>query len=163
MLQLRKQLRPLADLGQISDREFWLKVLQAVGIKAAADDWQIDHYEKAINGAIEIAKSLKQKGYRIAILSNDAKESSDLRRTKHHFDEIFDAIIISCHYGVIKPNPEIYRFALNKLKALPEQSLFIDDRMENIESSRNLGINSILFTNIDLLIEELKQLGINFD
>jgi len=163
MLILRRQLRLLADLGHISDQEFWIKILQAVGVKAVVEDCRIDLYEKAITGSIEIAKRLKQKGYCLAILSNDTKESSEVRRINYNFDQIFDELIYSYQLGLIKPDPEIFKVALKRLNAHPKQSLLIDDRIENIESSRNLGINSILFTHIDLLVEKLKVFGINLD
>ena len=161
MLQLRKQYRPLADSGQITDKEFWRRVLKAVGITAVAEDWKIDNYEKAIKGGIDIPIRMKQHGYRIAILSNDSKESSDLRRKKYNFDDIFDEIIFSNAYGIIKPNAGIFELALNKLNVRPEQSLFIDDREENVKCSRKIGIYSILFENVDQLIDELKDLGID--
>ena len=83
------------------------------------------------------------------------------RIKKYNFDDIFDVLIFSHNYGMIKPNPKYFLLALDKLSVKPEQSLFIDDRVENIRCSQEIGIHSILFKNVDQLIEELRQRGIH--
>jgi epoxide hydrolase-like predicted phosphatase len=135
-------------------------LLIAVNVNAMEDDWRFDHYEKTIEGGIKIPEQLKENGYRIAILPNDSKESAQQRRKNYGFDDLFDEVIISSHYGYIKPDPEIYRIALKKLNIEPEQSVFIDDRKENIETSKRLGMHSILFRNVDQVIQNLKNMGI---
>ena len=52
----------------------------------------------------------------------------------------------SCYAGVMKPDPSFYTGALARFGLRPEQCLFIDDRPENIDASRALGIPSILYT-----------------
>jgi epoxide hydrolase-like predicted phosphatase len=160
MLHLRKKYRVLADMGQISDKEFWQKVLETVNVTAVEDDWKFESYEEKIEGGIEIAEQLKQQGYRIAVLSNDSKQSSDYRRQKYNFDSLFDDAIFSYQYGIIKPEPKLFEIALKKLKVAPDQSVFIDDRLENITASERIGIHSILFKNSKQLIGELGRLGV---
>ncbi len=52
----------------------------------------------------------------------------------------------SCYAGVLKPDPEFYTGALRRFGLRPDQCLFIDDRPENVEAARALGISAILYT-----------------
>jgi len=160
LIKAKEKFRPPADTGQISDPEFWIKALEYCNVKATAEDWKLDEYMEEVDGGIEIAKTLKKNGYRIAILSNDSHEMSRQRRNKYGFDDLFHNIYISCNYGVAKPDLKIYKIALSELNAQPEQCVFIDDRLENIESSQQLGIHSILFINANQVKNDLKDLGL---
>jgi len=162
LLKVRKKYRPLADLGLISDSEFWSNALKEVGVKAVKEDFEVESYMQQIDGTLNIVNKLKQKGYRIAILSNDSKDMALLKRKKYNFDELFDDVIFSCDLGIKKPDVEMYRIASNRLTTLPEQAIFIDDRLENIEAAKAIGMYSIIFRNPDLLEKELNQLKVIF-
>ena len=160
LLKAKQKYRPLADEGRISDPEFWQQVLKSVNVTAVENDWNLDAYMEEIDGGIEIARKLKQNGYQIAILSNDSKQMSAQRRKKYGFDDLFHNIFISYMYGVIKPDPEIFKIALNELNVLPQQCVFLDDRKDNVKSSQQLGIQSVLFENSQQVINELKNFGL---
>ncbi len=160
LLNAKKKYRPLADLGQISDREFWIKMLKHVGIAATKDDWDIDPYVQEIEGVLDIARNIKQQGYQIAILSNDSLELADKRRNKFGYNNLFQEVVLSCKLGLVKPEPEIYYFALKRLNVPPDQSILIDDRLENTEGADHLGMYTILFENVDQVIADLGNLGI---
>ena len=161
LLKSKAEHRPLADLGKISDPQFWKNILDDNGIKATEDDWVFDSYMQPIDGVLDIIKSLKRNGYRIAILSNDSKEMSAERRQKYQFDSIFNDVIISSEHGVIKPSPEIYRIALKRMQSLPENCIFVDDRQENLNTAAEMGIHTILFQNAEQLKNEMFRLGVN--
>ena len=116
---------------------------------------------KKIDGGLDIARQLKANGYKIVILSNDSVEMSNHRRKKYGFDDLFDNLIISCYYGVIKPDRKIYDIALNEMKIKPEQAIFIDDRQENIDTANMLGITGIFFENSTQLRNRLTELSVN--
>ena len=63
---------------------------------------------------------------------------------------------------VRKPDKEIFNLTLKKLKLNPQQVLFIDDKIENIQGAKKLGIPSILFKNNKDLIEQLTKRGVSF-
>ncbi|MGN1342947.1 MAG: HAD-IA family hydrolase, partial [Traorella sp.] len=81
--------------------------------------------------------------YKLAIVS-DAWPS--LKDVYIHNDLLsyFDSFIISSQVKVTKPNQIIYQKALDELKILPNQALFIDDNLVNIKGAIKLGINGIL-------------------
>lgn len=162
LLSVKKKYRDLADLGEISDREFWIRILDHFGVQATDEDTVIDPYIVLVEGTLDIAKSLIGK-YRIAILSNDSKEMSALRRKKFGFDPIFNPIIISGNVGVKKPDVRIYKILLEKLGAPAEECLFIDNNPNNVSAAQSIGIQTILFKDAVRLRKELLQLGIKFE
>jgi HAD superfamily hydrolase (TIGR01509 family) len=161
LLNARKKHRPYADRGQISDSDFWKIIFSEGEIKATEEDWEIDSYMEEIDGTRDIIESLKLNAFDIAILSNDSKEMFIKKRKRFGFDELFPDIIISSEHGVIKPYPEIYWIALKRLNTVPERSVLIDDRLENIKAAADIGMETILFQNADQLKEEFYNLGIH--
>lgn len=161
LLKAKKKYRPLADLGQISDKEFWVRLLQAVDITATADDWDIDPYVKEIEGVLDLAKELKQQGYQVAILSNDSLELAEKRRNKFTYNGLFQEVVLSCYLGLVKPEPAIYEFALERLNVHPDQTVLIDDRLENVKGAERVGMHTVLFENVEQITRDLSKLGIN--
>ena len=162
LLREKSQYRDLADLGKISDSEFWIQILDHFGIQATEKDTEIDSYIVLVDGTLAIAKSLSEK-YPMAILSNDSKEMGALRRKKFGFDEIFNPIVISGYFGVKKPDAEIYKILLDKLNSPAEECLFIDNNQDNIDGAQSVGIQTILFENAEQLRKELLVLGIEVE
>ena len=70
---------------------------------------------------------------------------------------LFDEIIISSEVKLVKPGSEIYQLALDRMQAKPEESVMIDDNIVNVNGAKQIGIAGILYTNVNSLIEELKQ------
>lgn len=109
-------------------------------------------YEKNV----KLAMDLKQKGYPIYVLSNFPGDQYDKYEKHNSFLQIFDDKIISGHVGLAKPNIKIYQLAIDKFHLTPERSLFIDDKIENIEGAKQLGIQTIHLQNPDELPELIK-------
>ena len=151
----------LADEGQLTDQEFWQKVLLVAGDEVTGTISTQSHIEYLKNfvtcnaSVLNIAKKLKKRGYRIAILSNDSFEMAQARREKCGFDEVFGKknIFISAEIAkdkvkpaeFIKPNEKIYTYTLEALKVTRDQVLFIDDNPKNIDAADKLGICGIEF------------------
>ena len=109
-------------------------------------------YEKNV----KLAMDLKQKGYSIYVLSNFPGDQYDKYEKHNSFLQIFDDKIISGHVGLAKPDAKIYQLAIDKFHLVPERSLFIDDKIENIEGAKQLGIQTIHLQNPDELPELIK-------
>lgn len=71
-----------------------------------------------------------------------------VRREFSWLDE-FEVKIWSCELGVVKPNPEIYRVCLRALACEPQRTLFFDDRLNNVEAARDLGMEAHLFESVE--------------
>lgn len=105
-------------------------------------------------------QELKQKGIRVFALSNWPKHIYDQREDKLDFLEFMDGYILSYREHLIKPDPAAFRLLMDRYQILPEESVFIDDRPENIKAAENLGILGILFHSREQAGEELRKLGI---
>ncbi len=105
-------------------------------------------------------QELKQKGIRVFALSNWPKHIYDQREDKLDFLEFMDGYILSYREHLIKPDPAAFRLLMDRYQILPEESVFIDDRPENIKAAENLGIHGILFYSREQAQEELRKLGI---
>lgn len=162
LLSAKSRYRDLADLGEISDREFWIRILDHFGVQAVEEDTEIDSYIVPLEGTLEIARSLAGK-YRIAILSNDSKEMGALRRKKFGFDSIFNPIVISGYLGVKKPDAQIYNILLEKLGVEARECLIIDNNQRNLDGALSAGIRAILFKNAEQLKRDLTEFGIDVE
>lgn len=75
------------------------------------------------------------------------------------FDRFRD-IVVSGREKLIKPDPAIYRLALERFGLRPDEAIFIDDRADNIEAAERLGIYGHHFQGAEPLAEELTALGL---
>lgn len=108
-----------------------------------------------------LLKSLKEKGYRILLLSNYSEDHFAYIRTVFEFFKYVDGMVISYEIKHIKPEPEIYEEIIQKYELVPENCVFLDDSAANVEAAREFGIHGIHFTDSDTGIAELyRMLGI---
>ena len=95
--------------------------------------------------AVAKVQELNKAGIRQAIITNNAKELGDMWRSLIPVDELFEAVIDSSAVGIRKPDPAIYRLALECLEVTrPETSAFLDDFEPNVAAARNLGMHGVL-------------------
>jgi HAD superfamily hydrolase (TIGR01509 family) len=85
----------------------------------------------------------KENGFAIIIASNFAPAEFDLLKQKHSsfFDQC-DGFHVSGHVGTMKPDPEFFRKILSQYNLIPEECILIDDRIENRQAARELGIKA---------------------
>ena len=69
-----------------------------------------------------------------------------------------DGVVFSCEVKEIKPEPEIYKLLLSRYGLKAEESVFLDDREENCEAARKLGIKAIQFHDLKQAAKELEKL-----
>ena len=103
---------------------------------------------------------LKEKGYGTFILSNYSEYGLEKGREDMKFLKYADGAVFSCEEKVIKPEPEIYRILLNRYGLKPEDCVFIDDREDNVEAARSLGMKGIVFKDFKSAVSNLESLGI---
>jgi putative hydrolase of the HAD superfamily len=93
---------------------------------------------------VERTRRLRSDGVRTALVTNNVREFGDGWRSLVPVDDLFEVVIDSSHAGVRKPDPRIFRLALDALDVAPEQSLFLDDFPGNIAAAGALGMRGIL-------------------
>jgi len=146
------------DRGVMSALTYWNKVAGRFGtrvdesilprlIRLDQESWFNINAE-----TVAIIGKLKEQGCRLLILSNMNKEGKECMfgdgRNAGGIDwiEPFDEIILSCDLHLIKPDPEIYRSCLASAEADPDECVFIDDTLANVEAARRMGMHAIHFT-----------------
>jgi len=97
-----------------------------------------------IQGSLELVKELKEKGYKLFLLSNAASNQPDYW-VRYKGYEYFDDTIVSCFYNLVKPQPEIFKLALDKFNIKADETIFIDDSTVNCEGAYFSGIQPIVF------------------
>ena len=94
---------------------------------------------------LELAREIKSRGLKTAILSNMPFDLlAELRRKFDWLDE-FDVQIWSCELGVVKPDAVIYRACLANLGCEAARALFFDDRPANVDGARRVGMEAYVF------------------
>jgi 2-haloacid dehalogenase len=100
---------------------------------------------------VNLALQLKKQGYSIYLLSNFPGDQFEKYRLQNSYIDMFDDRIISGDVGLAKPDKKIYELAVQKFSLIPEESLFIDDKIENTTSAEKLGIKTIHLENPNAL------------
>ena len=103
-------------------------------------------------------KELKQRGYRVYILSNYAEITYEQTKEKMEFLPYVDGAVFSFQCKWIKPEREIYEELCRKYSIEPRESVFLDDRLDNIEQARNLGFFGIQFESYEQAVRELEPI-----
>ncbi len=134
------------DRGIISKREavhrFGRAFPEEKETIAAFLDAVPDYIEPRSDG-IRCAQECKSNGYKIYLLSNFPQYAFERIQKKHHFFSIFNGGIISYQVQMIKPETEIYAKLIKQYNIVPSQTLFIDDREENIAAAETFGMTGL--------------------
>lgn len=91
--------------------------------------------------ALDFLQECIDQGHNIYILSNLDRESCEKLNTMlPGFFELFDGVVISADVGLMKPNPAIFSYLLERYNLNPEETVFIDDQKENLKAAKEMGI-----------------------
>lgn len=107
---------------------------------------------------IEQMRSVRARGYRMALLTNNVREWEPYWRSMMPVDEVFELVVDSGFVGMRKPEPEIYELTVERLGdgIAPEHCLFVDDVGVNVEAARSLGMSAVHFRDNDQAIGEIE-------
>jgi epoxide hydrolase-like predicted phosphatase len=93
---------------------------------------------------VDLVLDLRARGYRTALITNNIKEFADGWRAMIPVDDMFEHVVDSSAVGMRKPDPRIYRLALDALGVEPAASVFLDDAEGNLVAARALGMRTVL-------------------
>ena len=97
-----------------------------------------------IDGMPELVRALREKGHRLYLVSNISKEfAANAHRMPIICD--FDGLVMSGALGITKPTPEIFNYLLKTYDLNPAECIFIDDRADNVEGARAVGMAGYQF------------------
>jgi putative hydrolase of the HAD superfamily len=153
------------ETGQLSNEDFFNHIQKHCNIDGLdyhdflpmfTDIFNEDHDVIAL---IENLKSHKKLGMISNINAIHATHLVKRYQLFSHFHKIF----FSNEVGMRKPDERIYQLALNHFNAKPQETVFIDDLLPNIEGARKLGIHGIHYRNYTHLVDELAKLGLDIE
>jgi len=102
---------------------------------------------------VDVFYKIKELNYPCFVLSNWSAETYEGMEETYPFLKDFDGKIISGRDFLIKPDPAIYELAISRFDLTPEETLFIDDRLDNIEAAQKLNFQTIHLTDPSLIQE----------
>jgi len=111
----------------------------------------------AIGVLAEIAAS---KIWLVGVLNNECRQLHEYRMEKYAIGHHLDVQLSSCYLALRKPEPAIYKRAIDILGRPAERVIFIDDRANNTAAAATAGMHAIQFQGEDQLRHQLQQLGI---
>jgi epoxide hydrolase-like predicted phosphatase len=151
------------ERGEIGIGEYLPAVMALAGEAQVELDFnQLRGFNERItvhDAVVERVRSLRQEGYKTAVVTNNVKEASAGWRSLLPVDELFDAVVDSSDVGVRKPNPAIFAIALERLGVDdPAAAVFLDDAPGNVEGARLAGLHAILVDDVAAALAELDAL-----
>ena len=165
---LAEQLDPLYwadrhafDEGKLTGEAYWRDILHQAGLTlppSAVEElihWDARMWMTLNPAMLAWAAALKARGFLTAILSNIGDTTQQAMERELKWLTRFDVLVWSYQLRMAKPDPAIYRYALDKLGTQPAETLFIDDREVNVEAAAALGMKALLFTTVDQLRADL--------
>lgn len=99
----------------------------------------------------DFIKQLKENGYGIYLLSNASSDFHE-RRSGIPALSLFDGVLISADYKLLKPEKEIYLTLYEKFSLIPEECFFIDDVQKNIDGAKATGMDGYCYYHGELEI-----------
>ena len=119
------------------------------------------NHRKMIRGtfeeSIKVLRQLKDKNYKCYVLSNWSAETFEGIPIDYPFMQLFDGLLISGEDKLIKPDQAIYQLAKKRFNLDPEKTVFIDDKLENIEAAQKMNFKTIHLTNPKNIEMEIKK------
>jgi len=138
-------------------RDYWRRVADAVGrpVGHAAPlidrliELDVSSWTEYRDEVWDLARSFRDAGGRTALLSNGVPEIMARLRAERALDRWFDVVVVSYEVGLAKPDRRIFELCLSRLGARPGETLFVDDREDNVAAAERLGLRALLFTGED--------------
>lgn len=114
-----------------------------------------------IHDTVELLRELRDRQeHRLLALTNWSNETFPVALSRYDFLQWFEGIVVSGDEKTRKPFADIYEILLDRYGVNPEEAVFIDDSLTNVEGAEIVGINGIHFQGTEQLRETLKEWGI---
>jgi len=148
----------LATVGACSEAEHWDAVRKTFDIEPDSmsawrkEFWSGDRMDMELITWLDRIRP----NYKTALLSNAWPEARVTVRQNYPGSlNVFDLVIYSAEVQLAKPDERIYWLVCQRLGVQPEEVVFVDDVVENIEGARKIGMQGVRFLNPHQVLEEL--------
>ena len=124
----------------------WLGIA-ALGLASQlADDYGVERSRdiRPLPGAVDTLRTVKDKGVKLALITNGDKETQRGKINDHDLADFFDCIVIEGEFGIGKPNDEVYIHAMETLGVWPHETWMVGDNFEwEVVAPKRLGLTAI--------------------
>lgn len=149
------------ERGEITEAEFLAGLEQ--GLEAVLGrPVSLDGFAARLMGALApneelfaYYRGLRDRGVRLALLTNNVREWEPLWRAKLPIDDVFELVVDSAFVGMRKPEPRIYELTLERLGLPAEACVFVDDLEINVNAATALGMRGLVYRDTAQAIAEL--------
>jgi putative hydrolase of the HAD superfamily len=155
---------PLFELecGRMTEREFLARLMAQLRDDLGRDVTLHTFAERYFGHLqpnapmIALLTELRDRGYQLALLTNNVREWEPRWRAMLPVDDLFELVVDSAFVGMRKPEPEIYRLTCERLGVAPERCLFVDDIERNCVAAREVGMSAVWFRDTPQAIAEVR-------
>lgn len=144
--------------GRVKEDAFWAALRLETGIRGTNEELKDEILSRFVlrPWMLEIVSELKEKGFKVGILSDQTHWLDELNG-RNDFFHFFDYVFNSYHLGETKKDPVVFDYALKSMNVMPESVLFIDDHVPNLKRARTKGIQTMLYMNKETFFHELQR------
>jgi putative hydrolase of the HAD superfamily len=147
------------DAGRVDAQTYWSEIATAAGV--AFDEnalpeltrGEVELWKRYDERMLDWVAHLRENGYRTAVLSNLPRALGEELRATPRILDLFDHVTFSYELGSVKPEPAIYKDAIRGLDVAPAEALFLDDRAENVQGARAVGLLAEVFKTWEEFLE----------
>jgi putative hydrolase of the HAD superfamily len=149
-----------ADVGKITSSDVWQRMAEKTGLdvqllREVQEGMLAAEY---INQPLaDFFQSLRPR-YKLVAISNAWSDVHASLERKFNLSQYFDEQFFSCEVGLAKPDIAIYQFVLHSLHVDPTRTIFLDDKIDNVDSSQIIGMNGIHYRQSDQAIAAIEKL-----
>lgn len=149
------------ELGRVSLDEYLDQTVFFEARDFSKDDFRAAMYQQSQPNPDTLALAQRLSStHRMYSLNNEGYDLNAHRIDSFQLNDFLLGFFTSCYLGVMKPNPAIYRLGVQLAHVKAEQSVMIDDRIQNVEAARRTGMKAVHYISAAQLQEELAALGI---
>ncbi len=148
---------PECRTGALDYSEYMRRVAEQLGMDPGLLAELADRHEWMLNQPMaEWTRGVRRRGLEVILVSN-ADLTLEARLRSFGLDDVFDAVVNSARVGAAKPDPDIYRRALELTASSPSECLFVDDREKNCAAARELGMEALVFVDTEQFVQEVRR------
>lgn len=150
----------LAERGRIPEEAHWAWVCAHLGLSPSACQQFQDQFwagDRLDTHLIAFLRSLRPR-LKTALLSNAWSNTRHVVLQRYDFLDVFDVVIFSAEVGMRKPEAGIFQHILSRLEVEPQEAIFVDDLLPNVEAARALGIHAIHFRDPKTVLNTLQEI-----
>jgi putative hydrolase of the HAD superfamily len=154
------------EIGQISLDEYLQRVVFYRKQPFTKDDFRNFMFElsQPFPESLEYLGKLVGTGrYLMMSLNNESREINEYRIETFDLQKYFKAFLCSAYLGIRKPEPKIYKMALQIAGRRADECVFVDDRGLNLEAARELGMHTVQYKSVGQLRDDLARYGVKGD